>query len=543
LNSQFQKFFNFRFLFLLLPFAYYLLYAHYGLDDIDGGYVTALAWRVYSGEIPYKDFIVVRPPLFIYLHSWTMYLLPANMVIISERFLVYISFAIFSFISAEIIQRNFDLAKYQIDRWLLACIFFVFSVHNFPPMPWHTTDGILLGTVGIYLLTCTEGMAGLAVGMLFLLASALCKQSFYPMPLIGLGFILLNRGWKKFFIQGFIFAAVLALLIFFANRSGLLAPFLFWTNGSTKLSDLLMAGVWNYLKTNPRIYLSIIISFFIIQFAVNRILKKKIETGWIVPYYFLVIFALIIYKSFSAERVHFQPNYPQVIFMAVVIMLLLENKFRKPGKEILILFFMLALAWCASISWGYMTPLLYAPPLLFGIFRLAMVHLNFSKPKFLYRFILFGGLFAYFFSYQAPYSDSRRSALTYDMGTVFPKLCCIKSDKETFDKYSELKGLAIIYHNNFKTLPSMPLSNYLCDSQSPLGLDWVMDIEVNRHEELLMKELESKQSAIFLEKNPVFKINSWKWGSKLSVQISQQWKLAAETNYFRVYLPPEKSNN
>jgi len=84
---------KFQVLFILFVTFYALYYSFYGYDDADGGYTLALSWRICNGEFPYRDFILVRPPLSPLFHSLPLFILPDNYQIIFDRFLCYLLFA------------------------------------------------------------------------------------------------------------------------------------------------------------------------------------------------------------------------------------------------------------------------------------------------------------------------------------------------------------------------------------------------------------------------------------------------------------------
>jgi hypothetical protein len=71
--------------------------------------------------------------------------------------------------------------------------FFLFSVHNFPPIPWHTVDGIAFSALGIFLIAGRNSVFSSVIGMVALVLGALTKQSFYPMPLMGLASVFFLR--------------------------------------------------------------------------------------------------------------------------------------------------------------------------------------------------------------------------------------------------------------------------------------------------------------------------------------------------------------
>ena len=75
LNYSFDKY---KIIFTLFVISYAILYSLDGFDDADRGYTLALSWRIFNGEIPYRDIILVRPPFSPFFHSIFLYFIPDN---------------------------------------------------------------------------------------------------------------------------------------------------------------------------------------------------------------------------------------------------------------------------------------------------------------------------------------------------------------------------------------------------------------------------------------------------------------------------------
>ncbi len=532
------KLISYRSLFFLLPFVYFFVYGRYGLDNVDGGYAIALFHRILHGEAPYKDFVFVRPPLFLYLHSLPLLIIPVTFHLIANRLIAYLTFTFTAWVSTEIISRHFNLDEYKLDKYLLSCIIFIFSAHNFPPMAWYTTDGILLGTIGIYFLSIRPTNFRISFGMLFLIASAMIKQSFYPMPVAGILYLFFTQSTRHL-IAGIISFVTICLLIYFAAAwSRLLEPFLQLTGGTTRMSDAIDAGIWSYINTRIfKIPFACCVLFILLKFGMKYLLKTKIENGWLIMAYVFTVFVSIIWRSRMNEAIHFQRLYPQIFFMAATAGILVELFKNKKRNELFVLLCMLSLAWCSSLSWGYQTPLLFAAPLIFGIIWVSKEIFNFRHIRLLYYLLFFGGLVSFWFANGNAYYDSKRKDLVYDMDKVFPRLAFIKSDKQTFTEYTELKNLADQYGNNFKTLPGVPLANFLTNTIPPIGVDWALDIEVNFHTDVIIDQLNKSNCYVFVERNALLK--DPKWRSSATDYVVTNWNKIEEREYFSVYKAPE----
>jgi hypothetical protein len=530
----------YRLLFASYVVCYFFLYGFYGYNNADDGYVLAFSWRIFNGEIPYKDFILVKPPLSPILHSLTLFLLPDTYQIIFERFLFYLSMALSSLFGSLTLRHVFKFEDLDVDPYLLATIGFVFSVNHFPPMPWQTVDGIFFASLGIYILARYANSYSIGLGILSLFLSALCKQSFYLMPVAGIVYVaVVSRDYKKALTALLAFSACLIVFISVLYKYNIANEFMLYTTGSTKFKDLLAAGVHRYMDF-PSFYFLITGAFYLILL---RLPENKYVTCHksLLPYFFISLLLLKHVPKFlthyygNTKLDFFEDDVATILFIVVIFLLIAELKLE---KKWLSLSFLVLLSWSSGISWGYQTPVLFSVPLLFGLFFIAR---HYFKVINLSRFVLFTlivGTITYFIAYQKPAFSADRRELTYELSEVFPKLKSIKVDKEVYDKYVELKKLIAKYGTNFKTLPEMPLANYLSDTQSPIGLDWVFNAETNFRNDELINTLMRKRTTVFVEKHPqcvVYTDSNAKLNSSVTYHIVSTWRKVESTKHFDVF--------
>jgi hypothetical protein len=537
---------KFPVLFILFIIFYFLFYGCYGLDDADGGYTLALSWRIFNGEIPYRDFILVRPPLSPFFHSLPMYIVPANYQIISERLFSYLLFATSSLFGALTVDKVFRPKGFIINKYLLALTGFVFSVHNWPPMAWHTVDGIFFASIGIYILVCFSSLYSVVSGILFLFLSALCKQPFYLLPVAGIVFVSVIYKDRKKIIASvcslLFFAGVFFLILYKQNT---VISFIKFTSESSTLEDLVAAGFINYLKIGALYFIFPFVFWLIVrQPFVFRYLSIKED---LVPYFFISITLLfplsefayvLIFKGKEVIWSTFIKDRTANILFLTTIFFLLSNLSLK--KERLTLWFLILVSWCASLSWGYQTPVLFSIPLITGFLLVSSQYFKVKKTANLALYTLLLGSLTYFVAYQKPYQNPMRYKLTYKINQLFPKLKYIKVSKETYDKYTELASLVARYGVNFKTLPGIPISNYLTNTNSPAKIDWVFNAETGNENENnnIINSLALKNTVIFMEKNPqliVVSDSKEKFNSSVAYFIKTNWRKIDSTNYFEIY--------
>ena len=78
---------GYKWLFLALPVLYFILFGRHGLDETDQGFITGLSHRILLGEVPYIDFLYVRPPGSPLLHTLELWVLPDAWEFLGARFM------------------------------------------------------------------------------------------------------------------------------------------------------------------------------------------------------------------------------------------------------------------------------------------------------------------------------------------------------------------------------------------------------------------------------------------------------------------------
>lgn len=162
-----------------VPVLYVVAYAPHGMDTTDFGFFYGHAWRVLLGEVPYRDFFYVKPPLSLYWHAFWLWLTPERVSVLAGKAGFYAEMLAASWLGALYLARTVDLRRLGVPLPLLATLGFVWSVHSFPPMPWHTVEGVLFGAGALYAVVAGHPLlAGVLAA-----ASALTKQSYALVPL------------------------------------------------------------------------------------------------------------------------------------------------------------------------------------------------------------------------------------------------------------------------------------------------------------------------------------------------------------------------
>lgn len=528
-------------IFAMLPILYGWLYAPYGFSTTDPGFVQALSFRIDEGEIPYWNFIYVRPPLTPILHWLEMKILPDSAEILLARFNFYLFMwltALFSVLSLkEWIQRS------GISIWWIATIGFILSVHNYPPMPWHTVDGLLFASLGVFLLSRQGRLPILLAGMAALCLSALTKQSFYLMPLAGIAVIAWRHGRRPAMITGGItLAATLGLT---------LTWYLIWPegfsvmieqiNGATGIGDLWEAVGPPYLKGLIwPIGLGLAAGIYFLLRLDRQGLSLFVFT---LLSFFALVFALHIYQALhTQENVNPIKNWGQGFWWISAGVIFLYGPLKRlQDKPVAIMWAWLILAWCASVSWGYLTPLQGAAGLASISLPAFWTGLRKNARQLLPLGFALCAFFTYFVLYRYPYREVPVCEMNYHLGDLFPKAGGIYTGKENYEKHAELRALYREYGEPLTVLPAMPAANYLLDSPPPVQTDWSHNAEVRyeKNSHMLINKLNWTAPVVLIEKDKYGEIGeSGRYGSMFADYVLKNWRRTDETDHFEVYRKP-----
>jgi hypothetical protein len=177
--------------------AWLLVFAAFGLQGFnlrEDGYLLTLGGRMARGEVPYRDFSYIRPPLPIAIQAALLETVPGYGVAASRWYFAGQVGVILTVVYAL-------LSRLVASRWNRAALAFLASVvaftGGFPAMPWHTIDGIFFAALATWALVAAAERRSL--GLVFvagLLAGAavLSKQGFLVVAAAGLVLCLNGHG-------------------------------------------------------------------------------------------------------------------------------------------------------------------------------------------------------------------------------------------------------------------------------------------------------------------------------------------------------------
>ncbi len=514
---------SWKLVFFLTGIIYIFLYAPYGFEGSDTGYIFGTSWNIYNGQFPHRDFIYTRPAIPAFLHTVFLFISETYGYLL-ERIFFYIQVFTYSNVGARLIFEKFQL-KSQNNLYFIATIGALLSIHNYPPMGWNTIDGVFFCVLGIYFITKQEAkFTAVFFGSLLLVLGTFSKQSFYFVPIFIFLYLIVSKEYQK--LKWYVAFGLFWVLAYagFKYATDALFPFIDQTFVRTPTSGLVKSGIKAYylaIKLNA-LY---VIGIGALLWVSYKYLPKKysyLAFNLIICGYMLLTF----YNDTNNWII--VKNLFQLWLIGSGIYFLV--KARKDNGYYLALL-LLSVSWSASISNGYRTPIHFSLPFVVSLFFFFEMHTK-QFHRFITPTVLSAYLITFFIGYQTIYRDSERSELDYALGEVFPQLGFIKSDKETYDELVELKELSVQYQN-FTVLPANTQAHYLTKTINPIGIDWPLDVEINDEAHLLVKKLKEQKTTVFMEKK--FLTETQLAGYKIKTLIEKDWKLIRETTHFKVY--------
>lgn len=555
----------FALVFCALATALFLLNGWNAYHPTDDGFILAYAWRVAHGEVPYRDFLFVRMPLTPYLHS-ALLLLPDGWQIQAGRLAFFLEMGLSAALPTiwAVLRLNIRATPRALG---LAAICFLFAVHNFPPMPWPTVDGVLFASAGATAFLFSFDPAARhaivlrAAASLLLGLAVLSKQAFAPLSVLFVAFSLVEAVRTR--AAGRLIASVVPGAVLAAATLAMIAA----------------AGA---------------LPFFLQQIAEPTQLRKSLEIPWtgdpwaigVEPYvgaftpfsvaYMLVAFGLAATRDRSGSPASVLRAVSGAgVFLALVAMaieaqtdpfaaglhlfwmlvaallgLLTRVKHPEDHRAVAAYLCILAIGWCASLSFAYKTPLLGLGAAGF-LLESAFARGFWTAHR--YWIAIATGLVALGIvrlQLDVAYRDVSRAAQTSDLGEIYPRFGRLYTNEANYGRFRELRDLTASHAvtTPFVVMPNYPLIYFLSNTRNPLSVDWVQPQEYLGNEERLRDELLTKRPVVLIERDitlgpssepPLPCGRAYTPVSHLVAHVIAKWQLVAEGRHFCVYRSPD----
>ncbi|MFT3858124.1 MAG: hypothetical protein QM742_11730 [Aquabacterium sp.] len=523
------------------------VYGPVGFDHNDGGFILGLAYQVAQGASLYTDVIYVRPPVTPILHSVVFWGPLSYAPVLADRFIFFLQMGLCSWLSARMAG---GMCGWR-DAWTagVAAAGFMFSVHGFPAMGWHTVDGVFFSVLALYCLW--RGLDGrrvhLGMAGIFALAAAGSKQPFYVvLPLLVSLAIWLRARPSMLVLLLVPAAAMLSLGLGWLSSRGELDAFLGAVSAQTSLQDLLDAGVWAYVddlkaKYGAAVFLAVGVALAVARreskASGHRTLAAALLLGVVMAS--LILLARIYWR---AESWLHPSSVFDVIFLATLVCTLTmigqERSDFWPWMAA-----MHVIAWAASISWGYQTVSLYMmPPILVIAYWLGRHMVDWRGARYVLVGLLPCMAWVFFAAHQFTYSlegPSSRVASVKDLGKLNASFRFIRVTEPIYQDYAQLKFLKQQYPGPFVTLPNMPASHLLTNEPNPVGIDWPLNAEVGRFTASIEDRLTQRVSYAFIRRGgqPDPSRND-KFGSAVTTFVQDHWPRLATVGSFDIHRNP-----
>lgn len=541
-----------RILFVFLfPALYVFAIGRYGWSDTDDGFILGYAWRVLSGEIPYRDFVAVRPPLSFYLHSVWFNLFPLDWVYIGARYVYVFQILLSAILAVSLIESKVDPRARRAVPWTcLTLAGFFLSVGALTPMPWHTVDGIFFAVITLFFLS-KKTWVGLALGGVALFMACLAKQSYYPLVPFCVLMLVIQREYSKAALLNALLALLGGLYFFALKILGAWPDFVRQTVGASTLRDAVDAGILNYFHFpwRPLAY-----SLGVAILCRLWVIKRRRRYAGANDFVILVL-------AFGAEAIYQYKKtdewagvYPLglshfMLWLALGGTFLLFKRGWISRDGGLTFLGLIGIAWCASVSWGFQTPLLFAAPLVTGGYLMFACATDAGNTR---SATLPGGVYAGLAALMAlglspawhPYRDAKRPELVCDLGTVNSKLNHIMSTPENCKKLGEALSFdQVLKNEKVVFLPAFTLRNYLAGVKNPLRSNWPMNAEMGPENENYQKGMDNSVRYVVIDRQEGDEFSKGESGGKFHVSsvadVRTRWTLLQQGQFYDIYGNPD----
>jgi hypothetical protein len=543
--------------FAILAFFFtYLFYAfiwvRQGFSTEDAGFLIGLSWRVFDGQVPYRDFIHVRPPLSIYIHALPIFCGPY--ALFADRLLSLAQLAMAAIAGTCVLLGKRRLEVGDDYSWTVALAAFVLTAHNWPAFGWPTVDAVLFSALSLWALTNRRfALAGaLAV------AALLCKQNFLAFAIFGLAYSLMAGPAAT--LRYCLGCAGFLLPVFgYLFSQGALGAMLQQVLSAGELSDIWDAGFAEYARD---IAARAIIVALVASSAVGLGVwwrKRSIPLALTYGYATFATLALIVFASrvlgaavagasYDYMMVEFSESSAMLVVAGCLALIWLASKARSDDHEsrpelltrATALAGLFVIAWTSSISRGYQIPALFAVPLLAPL-------LLWGPPVVARRplqVLTAVALVAFGMAYAYPYGESLRFDCLGSIPERFHGAALIRTSPLTIAKLNEVAAWSDRDRSRpLVILPAFTPASFLLQRHPAAPLDWVVDAEVpvasrdtvvraicERHARVLVERTLAKR-VLESEGDPMY--------SAVLATVVANWPRRGRGAHFDIYEAPD----
>jgi hypothetical protein len=482
---------------LIVPALAHLLFSWRGFNLVDDGFTLAYSRRILEGQVPHRDFIIIRPFLSPLIHT-PFVLFGGDYTYWASRFFVWFQFACISWAWVCIVNRAFGNPFDNAMKLFIALASFAASVHYFVLTAWHTVDGMFLSSIGVWMLLTQKHTTNRVVGYLLIAAAYLCKQSFLfmaPLSLLLLGDWREKKYWLTITLPGAVYCAYLLATGSFSEAILQL----------TSQTGIVSMGVGSYLNYGTLLgvvagYCSMfLLSTNAVPLPRTRRVSKYVTASILIAMPALFI-AAGLYRG-SLATVSFG------VFGMVLgaVLYRVSTGIARDEDKVPVVLVTLVLAWSVSLSVGYNFPTLLLGPLFTILAAFVYSHRESLDPRFLRTTLTIAGVAILLsFAVSRPYYIYREqpsSELTKSLDGVLPGGRLIYTNPNTYDflvDLNEATDEVSARNRTYAIIPDAPGYWVQSKQTNPLPVDWPQPVELsNPHlTDRVTRDLEAQRGEV-----------------------------------------------
>jgi hypothetical protein len=500
----------------VVAFGCCLFNLFHGYHPTDDGFILSGAWRVFHGEVPFRDFIYVRPPLSQMLHSlW--FRLPDRVVFSAARASFYLWMAIvLIFPLAQLLPLMVSELRGRLFVVAVALLSWLYAIHNFPPTPWHTIDGVLFSTLAVVCITrATLDIQSLQKwllwGALFAGIAPLTKQNFALVPVwyfaiciviqIGLTRAQTKIPWLA--LIAVLAAPGLAMFAYLASH-GVWHMALEQIAGASTPGGLWRAGFEPYLRLQSAPLVLVCAGFGWFAY------RNRSALWTLLP--IVAIAVCFLEFSYRQNLVRSDPLFLGLLTWEAGFVIHWFYQTTSPLRlpVVILLSGAKLVAWVSCISWGYDFPILG-----FSLIGMSLATLSqlrpWSEADWRWARVVTPGLvlisvWSYLHcNFVYPYRDVVRTQQTRDLSELFPRFGWhLSTNEANYQRFQALKKASDQVTQRLPDLqpvvmPQFGLFYFLTNRVNPTPVDWWLGTDYTHHEESLIQQLHDPKLAFIIE--------------------------------------------
>jgi len=521
---------------------FHFKFSPYGYNPSDDGVVLSGSKRLIEKQIPHRDFIQIRPMGSNLFWLPLVHFFKKSGIYIAGRLIFWIQMVSIAWVWCYLLNKV-TLKLKLFYFFPLVFLSVMISSHNFPIMPWTTIDGLFLISIGMLLYSLRIPFLKL-FGLFFLGFAPWCKQNFTIAPII---FVLMLPAKKR--VRDFlalIFPSLLILLYLYLNKA---LPY--FLNQITIRSNPLNVGVITYIKHIKSLYaiwgvyiILLIPLLWEIIFLTHK--NKSSKTVLFLLKLFFIITAYLL-----VERYLMNPIHRAFLFFYLALFCSFFLYHQKNFLKLQVI--LITTAWATSISLGYNSPALFSGVLFASLTFYFFNQLKKYTKEVAKQFFLVGALFSLLlfnkyknFRYNHIYRDLPFPNLKYNLEKIYPGFQSIKTSKNNYDYFLDLKRTYSLYKNSSSValMPSNAGFWILAKENNPLPLDWIQNAEhpTNKLTTRIISSINAKKTFIIMVNKYEVKSIAKNRHAPLNLKnyaivnyVQKNLKKINETEFFEIY--------